>query len=445
MDSSSSVVILVLALFSVSSLAMGIGGEDYVRPPPRDTLISPIDRTRASSDPQQVHVSLAGSNHMRITWITPRESPSSSVVNYGKSSRNYTSISKGESSSYSFIFYKSGNIHHVVIGPLEDNTVYYYQCGQQGPEFRLKTPPAQFPVTFTVSGDMGQTGWTSSTLDHMKNCEYDVHLLPGDLSYADYQQNRWDSFGDLVEPLASSRPWMVTQGNHEKEYMSFLVSEFRAFNARWRMPFEESGSPSNLFYSFDVAGAHVIMLASYADYGGGSQQMAWLKADLAKVNRKRTPWLLALFHVPWYNSNRAHQGEGDGMRASMEPFLTAAGVDLILAGHVHAYERTERIASGRLDPCGAVHITIGDGGNREGLATRYLEPKPRWSAFREASFGHGELQIMNETHALWSWHRNDDDEPVLSDHVWITSLAGSGCLLSTHINLSKFDKISTGP
>lgn len=44
--------------------------------------------------------------------------------------------------------------------------------------------------------------------------------------------------------------------------------------------------------------------------------------------------------MPWYNSNKAHQGEGDDMMAAMEPLLYAASVDLVLAGHVHAYERS---------------------------------------------------------------------------------------------------------
>lgn len=48
--------------------------------------------------------------------------------------------------------------------------------------------------------------------------------------------------------------------------------------------------------------------------------------------------------------------------------------------------------------------------------------------FREASFGHGELKIVNSSHAFWSWHRNDDDEAVISDRVWITSLSSTGCL-----------------
>lgn len=58
------------------------------------------------------------------------------------------------------------------------------------------------------------------------------------------------------------------------------------------------------------------------------------------MDRERTPWLLVLFHVPWYNSNTAHQHEGDRMMVAMEPLLYAAGADIVLAGHVHAYERS---------------------------------------------------------------------------------------------------------
>ncbi|KAF7057906.1 hypothetical protein CFC21_065059, partial [Triticum aestivum] len=70
-------------------------------------------------------------------------------------------------------------------------------------------------------------------------------------------------------------------------------------------------------------------------------------------------------------------------------------------------------------------VTIGDGGNREGLADEYMDPQPKTSVFREASFGHGRLQVVNATLALWTWHRNDDDQPVVADQVWITSLASN--------------------
>ncbi|CAA3021661.1 purple acid phosphatase 18-like [Olea europaea subsp. europaea] len=417
------VVLLVLALATATATAFTA---EYVRPPPRKTLHFPWN-PKPSSHPQQVHVSFAGDKHIRVTWVTNDES-SPSIVEYGISPKNYSFKAQGESTSYSYFLYSSGKIHHTVIGPLEDDTLYFYRCGEEDPEFQLKTPPSQFPITFAIAGDLGQTEWTKSTLDHIEQCKYDVHLLPGDLSYADYMQHKWDTFGDLVQPLASSRPWMVTQGNHEKENIPILKDGFISYNSRWKMPYEESGSSSNLYYSFEVAGVHTLMLGSYTDYDKYSDQYNWLKADLSKVDRERTPWLVVLFHVPWYNSNNAHQGEGDEMMAAMEPLLYAAGVDIVFAGHVHAYERSKRAYNGKSDPCGAVHITIGDGGNREGLAHKYREPEPEWSIFREASFGHGELMIMNSTHALWSWHRNDDDEQVRSDQVWLTSLIGSQCL-----------------
>ncbi|KAE9612334.1 hypothetical protein Lal_00022807 [Lupinus albus] len=399
--------------------------DDYVRPPPRKTLHFPWD-PKPTLNPQQVHVSLAGKKHMRVTWITDKSAPS--TVEYGKSRGRYDAVAKGESTSYRYFLYKSGKIHHAVIGPLEDNSVYFYRCGGKGPELQLKTPPARFPISFAVAGDLGQSGWTNSTLDHIKQCNHDVLLLPGDLSYADYLQHHWDTFGRLVQPLASARPWMVTQGNHEIEKIPLLKEGFVSYNARWEMPSEESGSSSNLYYSFEVAGVHIIMLGSYADYDVYSPQYQWLKGDLSKVNRKRTPWLLAVFHVPWYNSNKAHQGEGDDMMKAMEPLLYAARVDLVFNGHVHAYERTKRVYNGKLDGCGAVHIIIGDGGNREGLSSKYIYPQPKWSEFREASFGHGQFKIVNSSHAFWSWHKNQNDESVKSDEIWITSLSNSGCV-----------------
>ena len=56
---------------------------------------------------------------------------------------------------------------------------------------------------------------------------------------------------------------------------------------------------------------------------------------------------------------------------------------------------------------------------------RYINPKPEISIYREASFGHGQLQVVNATHAQWTWHRNDNDEQVVGDSFWITSLSSN--------------------
>lgn len=127
------------------------------------------------------------------------------------------------------------------------------------------------------AGDLGQTDWTASTLKHVAAYDYDVLLFAGDLSYADYIQERWDSFGMMMSPYANYKPWMVTQGNHETEYLPLLVKSFLAYNSRWEMPYNESGSNSNLYYSFEVAGVHVLMLGSYTDFDSSSAQYKWLQ------------------------------------------------------------------------------------------------------------------------------------------------------------------------
>ncbi|WOG91105.1 hypothetical protein DCAR_0310353 [Daucus carota subsp. sativus] len=397
--------------------------EDFIRQPPRQLILT--SHHGKDSDPQQVHISLVGKDHMKISWVTSHEHVKS-MVEYGKTPGIYEASATGEHTSYQYFLYRSGKIHHVTIGPLDPKTTYYYRCGGSGPEFKLRTPPSAFPIEFVVAGDLGQTEWTASTLTHIGAKDYDVLLLPGDLSYADAQQPLWDSFGRLVEPYASQRPWMVTQGNHEIESFPIIFPRgFKAFNSRWQMPYQQSGSKSNLYYSFDVSGAHIIMLGSYTDFDANSDQYKWLRADLAKVDKSKTPWTIVLIHAPWYSSNTAHKGEGESMRLAMEEMLYTAGIDIVFAGHVHAYERFTRVYDKKADQCGPVHVTIGDGGNREGLAMLFEKPRPSISVYREASFGHGRLRILNQTHAHWSWQRNNDSNSFAADEVWLSSLSYS--------------------
>ncbi|KAL2345212.1 hypothetical protein Fmac_006497 [Flemingia macrophylla] len=414
-------ILLHLLLFPQPLLSQD--NNNFVRQPAGQLLITPHERSH--SEPQQVHISLVGKENMRVSWIT-QDKHAESLVEYGTKSGQYSAKATGEQTSYQYFFYTSGLIHNVVIGPLQPATTYYYRCGASPPEFSFRTPPSNFPIEFVVVGDLGQTEWTASTLKHVDSSDYDVFLLPGDLSYADSQQPLWDSFGRLVEPYASKRPWMVTEGNHEIEIFPIIYPQgFEAYNARWPMPFQQSASTSNLYYSFEVASTHVIMLGSYTDFDAQSEQYTWLQSDLKNIDRVKTPWVIVLLHAPWYNTNEAHQGEGESMRLAMEDLLYNAHVDLVFAGHVHAYERFTRIYDNKADSCGPMYVTIGDGGNREGLALTFKNPPSPLSLYRESSFGHGRLRILNETHAHWSWHRNNDSNAVVADGVWIESLSSS--------------------
>ncbi|CAD5327291.1 unnamed protein product [Arabidopsis thaliana] len=72
---------------------------------------------------------------------------------------------------------------------------------------------------------------------------------------------------------------------------------------------------------------------------------SWLLDELEKVNRSETSWLIVLVHVPWYNNNNYYYMEGESMRVKFEPWFIKNKVDMIFAGHVHAYERSERVSN----------------------------------------------------------------------------------------------------
>lgn len=102
----------------------------------------------------QVHVSVAGPNGIRITWVTLGP-PAPSVVEFGSISGSYDRVAIGNSSYYSFMFYKSGEVHDVILKNLSSSSVYYYKCGGAGREYAFRTPPAvgsQNQVTFSVAG-----------------------------------------------------------------------------------------------------------------------------------------------------------------------------------------------------------------------------------------------------------------------------------------------------
>ena len=358
-------------------------------------------------------------------------------------------LALGSFSCYAAGAYLSGALHRATMGPLDPGVLYTYSVGDPergwSPSINFTAPAAPGtggrggPYTMAIVGDLGQTADSADTLaavlarglgrgrDGAGDRSDPGAAIPGavqavlnvgDLSYADGFQTRWDTFGRLIQPLVSRVVHAVIEGNHEEELAGGKAG-FLAYKARYATPSNASGSGTPLYYSFDLPSAHVVMLGTYAPWGPASRQRAWLAADLAALDRARTPWLVVGMHAPWYSSNTAHLDEVDAMRASLEPLLLEHGADLVFTGHVHAYERTHRVARGGAHACGPAHVVIGDGGNREGLALHYISPQPPWSAYREASFGHGALTFVNATHARWEWVRNQDGAGVPpGDAAW---------------------------
>ncbi|XP_043705610.1 purple acid phosphatase 15-like [Telopea speciosissima] len=464
-----------------------------------------ISRRVKGFEPEQISVTLSATyDSVWISWITGEfqignnikplnPKTVASIVRYG----TLWYPSRHEACGYSLIYnqlypfeglqnYTSGIIHHVRLTGLKPDTLYYYRCGDPSiPAMSLiysfKTMPVSgphsYPKRIAVVGDLGLTYNTTSTISHLIHNSPDLVLLVGDVTYANLYltngtgsdcyscsfsntpihetyQPRWDYWGRYMQSLVSKVPIMVVEGNHEIEQQAENRT-FVAYSSRFAFPSEESGSSSTFYYSFNAGGIHFIMLGAYISYNKTGAQYKWLQRDLANVDRSVTPWLIATWHPPWYSTYEAHYREAECMRGEMEELLHSYGVDIVFNGHVHAYERSNRVYNYALDPCGPVHITVGDGGNREKMAVKHAdEPgncpdplstpdeymggfcafnftsgpatgkfcwdrQPDYSAYRESSFGHGILEVKNSTYALWTWHRNQDMYNSIGDQIYI--------------------------
>uniref|UniRef100_A0A6N2LCP3 Purple acid phosphatase n=1 Tax=Salix viminalis TaxID=40686 RepID=A0A6N2LCP3_SALVM len=420
--------------------------------------------------PQQVHITQGDheGKGVIVSWVTPDE-PGSKTVLYWAENSELKNVAEGFILKYKYFNYTSGYIHHCTIKDLEFDTKYYYEVGVGNTtrQFWFITPPRpgpDVPYTFgLIAGDLGQTHDSNRTVTHyeLNPTKGQTLLFVGDLSYADdypfHDNSRWDTWGRFIERSAAYQPWIWTAGNHEIDFVPEIGESkpFKPYTHRYHVPYRASGSTSPMWYSIKRASAYIIVLSSYSAYGKYTPQYKWLEKELPKVNRTETPWLIVLMHCPMYNSYAHHYMEGETMRVMYEPCTSinlkdalpifSQLVKIVLECYsgdgglvkdsgaiaaIYVDTRLERISNIAYnivndlctpirDQSAPIYITIGDGGNLEGLVTSMTEPQPSYSAFREPSFGHGILDIKNRTHAYFGWHRNQDGYAVEADSVWL--------------------------
>ena len=213
-----------------------------------------------------------------------------------------------------------------------------------------------------------------------------------------------------------------------------------------------------------VGPVHFTMLNAYQSWNEESEQLAWLRTDLANVDRDLTPWVVVGLHPPFYTSFSAHYREAECMRHAIEELLLKYNVDLVINGHVHGYERSSPVFDSDITReaarCAPTHITVGDSGNIDRAWTyvdgfnpndpdnplpdtcpgpnradqcgrvQYSCPKeqPAWSLFRQPSYGFGVLEVLSPTEARWSWFTGKNSTPIAVDSVDLVQ--AKACLAS---------------
>lgn len=212
------------------------------------------------------------------------------------------------------------------------------------------TPGHRVPVRIWALGDAGtangdQEAVRDAFLSFSGGVPPDVVLLLGDNAYengtdTEYQDAVFDMYADTLRRVAA---WS-TFGNHDG-YSASAATQSGPYFDVFSLPAagEAGGVPSGTeaYYSFDVANIHFICLDSTgSDRSAGSAMVRWLEADLEATF---SDWVIAFWHHPPY-SKGSHDSDWEGelvdMRENVLPVLEGSGVDLVLSGHSHAYERS---------------------------------------------------------------------------------------------------------
>ena len=201
------------------------------------------------------------------------------------------------------------------------------------------------PLTIVALGDSG-TGLPGQKRlrDVMLEQEFDVFLHLGDIAYTSgtYGQLE-DYFFTIYRDILDVVPTFPTIGNHEYE------TEAGAPYVGVYYLFEQARRPADQerYYSFDYGDVHFVSLDSNPEMlatvsaTATDDMVDWLTDDLAASTK---PWKIAFFHHPMYTSSSRTPSADLG--AKFLPVLEAGGIDLVLAGHVHNYERSVPLRGG---------------------------------------------------------------------------------------------------
>jgi hypothetical protein len=245
--------------------------------------------------------------------------------------------------------------HEIVLKGLGAGTRYYYSVGVPGfplagdASYSFVTAPlGAKPTRIWVIGDSGTADSRARAVynayrDLAGNQAPDVWLMLGDNAYGSGTDIEYQAavFNMYPEFLRQTVAWS-TIGNHETYSGNFTDFPFLGIFTQ-PVAGECGGVPSGTekYYSFDYGNVHFVCLdAMTSDRLEQGPMCQWLRLDLAANTNL---WLIAFWHHPPYTKG-SHDSDWEGelveMRQNALPILESFGVDLVLGGHSHCYERS---------------------------------------------------------------------------------------------------------
>ncbi|XP_068651499.1 nucleotide pyrophosphatase/phosphodiesterase-like [Aristolochia californica] len=372
-----------------------------------------------------------------------------------------------------------GFIHTSFLKELWPNLEYTYKLGHRlsngsyvwSKLFLFTAPPYPGQDSLQqviVFGDMGkaerdgsneynnyQPGCLNTTDQLMKDLDnIDIVFHIGDISYANGYISQWDQFTSQVEPIASSVPYMIASGNHERDSPgtgSFYDTDDSGGECgvlAETMFYVPAENRAKFWYSTDYGMFHFCIANSEHDWREGTEQYRFLEHCLATADRQKQPWLIFVAHrVLGYSSGSGYAKSGSFAepmgRENLQKLWQKYKVDIAFFGHVHNYERTcpiyqnQCVNSGRSRYSGTVngtiHVVVGGGGSH---LSPFSELQPVWSLYRDLEYGFVKLTAFNHSSLLFEYKRSGDGKTydsftISRDYRDVLACVHDGCELTT--------------
>lgn len=304
----------------------------------------------------------ASSRRVQIIWRTL--APADTAVEYGTNS------------TLGLLFSDStlATNHVATLTNLTPDSAYFYRVrssanGQTAvsPVETFRTLKDSGSLSFVVVGDTGVGSRAQYDIaDVMRNAKPDLVLHAGDVIYPSFTYTYADTRClSVYGPHMKNVPYFFALGNHDLYSGDgpFLDAFYSPTNdVPLAVHAAERTSPEH-YYSFDHGDAHfVVLFAPFLNQYQlkvGDPQHKWLAADLAASKK---PWKFITLHHPMatsalhrfddYNANGI--ADRTDVLNSVLPLAAKHGVQMVIAGHDHVYER--------FNPTNAVYPIVSGGG-----------------------------------------------------------------------------------
>lgn len=229
-------------------------------------------------------------------------------------------------------------IHSARLDSLEPSTLYAYRVGDgaywsEWFQFRTASRHPE-PFTFVYFGDAQnniRSLWSRVVRESNQYAPRAAFMLhAGDLVNRGNRDAEWGEWFGAASWLNGMIPSIATPGNHE-------YSGDEGLSRHWRPQFSfPANGPQGLedtVYWIDYQGARIISLNSNEQV---ERQTPWLERVLA--DERRPKWTIVTFHHPIFSAAKSR--DNPELRAVWRPVFEKSGVDLVLQGHDHAYNRS---------------------------------------------------------------------------------------------------------